>query len=207
MYSVPFERRTASTVLALLALLALAEAPEAGAQSATTLTQPSNTKEFGLDAGALLGLGDRSSFQLTLPAARARIGFFLSNNSRWSIEPAAGLAYTKVQDVPYQFNYNLEVGALYHFSPPANLISATRARVAYLRPFVGMAGIVTGGNDGGSDNQLSAGAGYGIKIPLRSGLAFRMEANAGYGFDNDAFRLGAFAGVSWFGRSMSPTGR
>lgn len=193
-----FERRIASTALALLTI---ASAAEVGAQSATTLSQPSNTREFGLDAGALVGLGDRSSVQLTLPAARARIGFFL-NDSRWSIEPAAGLAYTKVEGVPYQFNYNLEIGALYHFRAPADLTNATRARVAYLRPFAGLAGVATGGNTGGSDNQFSLGAGYGIKIPMNSGLALRLEANAGYGFDNKAFRLGAFAGVSWFARNI-----
>jgi len=204
MQSVRFERRVAST---LVALFSLAAATTATAQGAATVSQPSNTQEFGLDAGALLGLGDRSSFQLTLPAARARIGFFMGSDSRWSIEPAAGLAYTKVEDVPYQFNYNLELGALYHFRAPADLTSATRARVAYLRPFAGLAGVVTGGDDGGSDNQFSVGAGYGIKIPLRTGLALRMEANAGYGFDNDAFRLGAFAGVSWFARSIIPMPR
>ena len=93
-------------------MIALAAASAVSAQSATTLSQPTNTQEFGLDAGALFGLGDRSSVQLTLPGARGGIGFFLNNNSRWSIKPAAGLAYTKVKDVPYLFAYNLEMGAL-----------------------------------------------------------------------------------------------
>ena len=204
MHPVHLQRRLAST---FAAVVALAAASAASAQSATTLSQPTNTQEFGLDAGALFGLGDRSSVQFTLPAARARIGFFLNNNSRWSIEPAAGLAYTKVKDVPYQFTYNLEMGALYHFRAPSDLFNATRARVAYLRPFAGLTGVATGGDAGGSDNEFSVGAGYGVKIPLRSGLALRMEANSGYGFDNKAFRLGAFAGVSWFARSIIPTPR
>ena len=149
MHPILLQRRLAST---FAAVVAFAAASAVSAQSATTLSQPTNTQEFGLDAGALFGLGDRSSVQFTLPAARARIGFFLNNNSRWSIEPAAGLAYTKVKDVPYLFAYNLEMGALYHFRAPSDLISATRARVAYLRPFAGFAGVATGGDDGGSDN-------------------------------------------------------
>lgn len=75
------------------------------------------------------------------------------------------------------------------------------------RASTGLAGFVSGGDDGGSENQFSVGAGYGIKIPLRTGLALRMEANAGYGFYNDAFRLGAFAGVSCFARSIIPMPR
>ena len=34
-----------------------------------------------------------------------------------------------------------------------------------------------------------------------------MEADSGYGFDNKALRLVAFAGVSWFARSIIPTPR
>ena len=35
---------------------------------------------------------------------------------------------------------------------------------------------------------------------LAQRLAWRLEANAGYGFDNEAFRIGAFAGLSFFTR-------
>lgn len=178
-----------------------------GAQGAT-MNNPPNTQEFGVDAGAIIGLGDQSSLNFSLPAARARIGFFLNNDSRWSIEPAAGFSYTKVEDVPYTFAYNLEVGALRHFRPPSELFSATRASVAYLRPFVGLTGVRSGGSDteDNSDSEVSAGVGVGIKVPWRAGLAWRFEANTGYGFDNEAFRLGAFVGVSFFARDVIPTG-
>lgn len=191
------------------AVIITATAPVVAAQATTgpTLNPAPNTQEFGVDAGAIFGLGDRSSVTLTLPAARARVGFFLNNDSRWSVEPAAGLSYTKVQDAPYAFAYNLEVGALYHFRAPSSLNSASRSSVAYLRPFVGLVGVASGGQDSGSDNEFSAGAGYGIKIPWRQGIAFRLEGNAGYGFDNNAFRLGAFAGLSFFARDVIPTGR
>ncbi|MES2523973.1 MAG: hypothetical protein V4617_14800 [Gemmatimonadota bacterium] len=193
--------------LALAGMLVCGTAVTAGAQG-PTVTNPPNTQEFGVDAGAVIGLGDRSSVSLTLPAARARIGFFLNNDSRWSIEPAAGFSYAKVKDVPYQLDYNLELGALYHFRAPADLYNATRASVAYLRPFVGLVGVATGGNDtaieggDGSNNELSVGAGYGIKIPWRESVAFRLEANLGYGFDNEALRVGAFAGLSFFARNV-----
>ncbi|HYW50373.1 MAG TPA: hypothetical protein VE861_07200 [Gemmatimonadaceae bacterium] len=175
--------------------------------SGPQLNPAPNTQEFGLDAGAIFGLGDRSSFSVTIPAARARVGFFLNNDSRWSIEPAAGFAYSKIESVPYQFDYNLELGALYHFRAPAAFTYESRSSIAYLRPFVGLVGVATGGDDGGSDNELSLGAGYGVKIPLRQGLALRLEGNAGYGLDNNAFRLGAFAGISFFARNVIPTPR
>ena len=175
------------------------------AQSPGEVEQPPNTREYGLDAGAVIGLGDQSSIQVNVPAARARVGFFLNNNSRWSVEPAIGLSYTKVEEADGVLFYNLEAGALYHFSPPqqlADLAEANRVRVVYARPFITLSG-VTGDEDdgeGGGDNEISAGAGLGVKVPWRAGLAFRLEANLGYGFDNEAFRLGAFAGLSFFTR-------
>jgi hypothetical protein len=156
-------------------------------------------KEIGLDAGVVVGLGDQSSVNIDVPAARARLGFFLPNDSRWSIEPALGLSYNKVEDADGVLAYNLEGGLLYHFSPPAQLAdeaAANHVSVAYVRPFVNITGFT--GDDG--DSEVSLGAGLGVKIPWRPALAWRLEANAGYGFDNEAFRLGAYAGLSFFPR-------
>jgi hypothetical protein len=47
---------------------------------------------------------------------------------------------------------------------------------------------------------VSAGAGLGIKVPWRTDLAWRLEANLGYGFDNKTGRLGLLAGLSYFPR-------
>ncbi len=170
-----------------------------GAQ--TTVTQAPNTQEFGIDAGATIGLGSQSSVDITLPAARARLGFFLNDASRWSIEPAAFLGYSKVQDVPSVFVYNLEAGLLYHFAPPASVYSGRRNPVAYVRPFLGVNGTHSGGT---SDNEFVAGAGLGIKVPWRPDVAFRFEGNLGYGFSNNAARLGIFAGLSFFTRNGIP---
>ena len=186
----PNDTRRVGRFAAVGLALALA-ASTAGAQ----LTQPPNTLELGIDAGLILGLGDQSSLSFDVPAARARVGFFRPN-SRWSIEPAAGLSYNKVEDADGILFYDLEVGALYHFRPPTDIEAAQRASVAYTRPFINLSGY-TGDN---GDNELSAGAGLGIKVPWRNQLAFRLEGNLGYGFDNEAFRLGAFAGLSFFTR-------
>ncbi len=187
-----------ASLLVALSALALLAAPRAGAQG-PTITNPPNTREYGLDAGAVIALGDQSGFQIDVPAARARIGYFLNNNSRWSVEPAIGLSYIKVEDADGSLFYNLEGGALYHFSPPqqlADLAEANRVRVVYARPFLNLTGVT--GDDG--DSEFSAGAGLGVKVPWRAGLALRLETNLGYGFDNEAVRLGAFAGVSFFTR-------
>ena len=193
--------RRARHTICLSAALLCAVTIDAQAQ-APTVTNPPNTQEYGIDAGAIFAFGDQSSVRFTLPAGRARVGFYLNNDSRWSIEPAVGLSYTKVEEVPFILDYTVEVGALYHFRPPADVYNATRASVAYFRPFLGIQGVETGGegDEDVSDNEVSAGAGLGIKIPWREALAWRMEANAGYGFDNEAFRLGLFLGLSFFAR-------
>lgn len=188
--------------LAAVALPALLCAPVLGAQG-TSPTHAPNTQEFGIDAGATFGLGKQSSVQITLPAARARVGFFLNNNSRWSIEPAAFLSYAKVKGVDGKFVYDVQLGALYHFRTPSDVFSAIHAPVAYVRPFIGE----SGASGGGSNNEFSAGAGLGVKIPWRPDIAFRFEGNLGYGFTNKAARLGAFAGMSFFTPDLIPTGR
>ena len=185
----------------------LAFATPAAAQGAAQVAQPPNTRELGLDAGLTLGLGEDSSIEILVPG-RVRIGYFLNNDSRWSVEPAVGLQYRDTEGADGALIYNLEAGALYHFRPPADVVreaveaggvveeAARRGSVVYARPFINLQG-VTGDV---SDNEVSAGAGLGIKVPYRSGLAFRFETNLGYGFDNQALRLGALAGISYFPR-------
>jgi hypothetical protein len=158
--------------------------------------------ELGIDAAAVFGLGSQSSIDVNLPGSRFRIGFF-SEGSRISIEPAVGLGYNKVEGVDGVFRYDLELGVLYHFAP-ITMSTATTRRITtrvttpYLRPFIGVTGFSGGG--GSSDSEVSAGAGLGIKIPWRADLAWRLEANLGYGFDNKAGRIGALVGLSYFPR-------
>ena len=190
-------RRQCSTQYAWLgvfALMTLGLPSGLGAQAGAGTGATGYTQEMGLDAGLQIGLGDVSTFVIDLPAARMRIGFF-QPASRWSLEPALGLSYIKVEGLDGVLLYNIEGGALYHFRPAGDL-RAMGANVAYLRPFVGVTGFT--GED--SDSEVSAGAGFGVKIPWQQDLAWRLEANVGYGFDNEAFRIGAFAGLSFFTR-------
>lgn len=157
--------------------------------------------ELGIDAAAVFGLGDQSSVNINLPGSRFRMGFF-QPGSRISIEPAVGLAYNKVEGADGIFRYDLELGALYHFQPiliatADEGVVTTRTTSPYVRPFVGFTGFTGGETD---DNEFSAGLGLGTKVAWRRDLAVRLEANLGYGFDNDAARIGVLAGLSYFPR-------
>jgi hypothetical protein len=186
-----FGRRT--VVIATLAALPCFTTVVAAQDSTASQARP-NTQEFGIDAGMTVGFGTRSSVRITVPAERARLGFFLNPDTHWSIEPAAGLSYTAVKDTRGSLDYSLELGALYHFKPPTAALPGPNT-VLYARPFIGLTGQAGGG---GSNADFRMGAGLGIKKPFRDILAFRLEANAGYGFHNEAVLLGAFAGVSVF---------
>lgn len=186
---------------AALTVVALA-APAARAQSSTAVVQAPNSVELGLDAGATFGLGSRSSIDVNLPAQRARIGFFLNNDTRVSIEPAASFNYGKTKGSPGVSSYNLELGALYHFRPNrlvSEVTPASRSSVAYFRPFVGFTGRSIGGGTPNT-NDGYVGAGLGIKTPFRTNIALRFEGNLGYGFNNKAARIGLGAGLSFFTR-------
>jgi len=174
-------------VIATAALIAAA--PAAHAQ---------RTMEFGVDAGAVFGLGDESSISVGLPGSRARVGFF-QPGSQWSLEPAIGLNYAKVKGSDGNLNYDLEVGALYHLRPIVLTSGAevvARARAPYVRPFLGL----TGSTGGDGDTEVSVGVGIGVKRPWLPTLSTRMEANLGYGLDNEALRIGVLLGLSFFTR-------
>ncbi len=153
--------------------------------------------ELGADLGANFGLGTRSYVNVFIPGERFRVGYFLPSNSRIEIEPALGLNYAKQKDADAVTTYNLEIGALYHFTAPAYATGMTGARVAYVRPFLNYRGTIVGG--GGSDSHATTlGSGLGLKLPVRQNIALRGEANLGYDFSNKAARLGLLAGASFF---------
>jgi len=192
---------TGALVLAAALALPSTTAAQAGAPAGVAPGQ-GRTLELGVDAGATFALGDQSGFNITLPASRFRAGFFFPNNPLYSLEPAAGLSYSKVEEVDGILRYDLELGLLRHFRP---FVVATeggddiiaRVRSAYVRPFVGIAGFSGGDAD---DSEVSLGAGLGVKVPWRRFLAWRLEANLGYGLDNEAARIGVLAGLSFFTR-------
>lgn len=153
--------------------------------------------EYGVDAGATIALGGESSIQISLPASRFRVGFPVS--PQITVEPVAGLAYNKTEGSDGVLLYNVEVGALYNLRPitVSQGDDAVTVTSPYVRPFLGVTGYTGGGSN---DSELSAGAGVGVKVPWQANLAWRFEANVGYGFDNQAARLGLLAGLSFFPR-------
>jgi hypothetical protein len=186
--------RSVKVMRAVLTAVVVAAVPLTAAQTA----HAQRTVELGVDAGAVFGLGDESSISITLPASRARAGFF-QPGSPWSIEPALGLSFSKVEGSDGNLNYDLELGALYHLRPITLASGAeviARVRAPYVRPFVGFTGFTAGEGD----SEFSLGAGVGVKMPWRQALATRLEANLGYGFDNEALRIGVLAGLSFFSR-------
>ena len=200
--STPTRPGTVRHFLAKATMIALAWTMLATVPVAAQRVSVGRAAELGIDAGAVFGLGDQSSISINVPGSRFRIGFF-TPGSRISFEPAAGFRYNKVEDTDGVFQYDLELGVLYHFRP-ITISTADEGRVTsrvtspYVRPFVGITGYTAGDDD--NENELSAGAGLGIKIPWRTDLAWRLEANLGYGFDNEAGRIGALVGLSYFPR-------
>lgn len=176
--------------------------PAARAQNSAAVAQAPNSIELGADAGAVFGLGKQSSIDVFIPAQRARIGFFLNNDSRVSIEPAGSFTFGKTKGSTGVSTYTAELGALYHFRANrlvAEVAALQRVPVAYVRPFVGFTGKTATGS-AKNDNEGYVGAGVGVKVPFRTNIAFRFESNIGYGFDNQAARLGLNAGLSFFTR-------
>jgi hypothetical protein len=153
--------------------------------------------EYGIDSGATFGFGDVSSVEIRLPASRLRVAY--PRSPKLSLEPVAGVAYSKTEGTDGVLIYSLEAGALYNLQPfvPAGADASAPATSAYLRPFAGLTGF-TGGDT--SDTEFFAGAGIGVKVPWQEDLAWRLEANVGYGFDNKATRVGLLAGLSFFAR-------
>lgn len=181
-------------VAPVAAVLAAALPAAARAQNAAIVNNPA-TIEFGADAGADFGLGKDSYTRVFLPGERFRVGFFVPGDPRLEIEPAAGLNFSKTGGVPGRTIYNVELGALYHFRAPTYATNTTGATVAYVRPFVNITG-----SSGSGDNETATtlGAGLGLKLPFRTNIALRGEANLGYNFRNKAAQLGLLAGFSFF---------
>lgn len=177
-----------------VAAAALALPGAARAQNAAVVNNPA-TMEFGADAGLTFGLGKYSYTTGQLPGSRVRVGFFLPSDPRIEIEPAAGLAYSKFKGSDGVTQYDLEIGALYHFRAPTYATGATGATVAYVRPFLNYTGQSSSGDN---VNAVTLGGGLGLKLPLRPNIAGRGEVNLGYDFRDKAARLGILAGLSFF---------
>ncbi len=174
----------------------------AGSGAASSAAAPSvswpHIIEYGIDAEALFGVGDVSTTHITVPAGRFRMAWFLKDYPRWALEPAASFDWTKLEHVDGVLVYDVEVGALYQLTDfiieTGNERRLTTLWSPYVRPFLGVVGV----SDGGSTAQFTAGAGFGVRKPLKDDFAARFEVNGGWAFNPTNFRIGFLAGLSFF---------
>jgi hypothetical protein len=149
------------------ALAALALTP------ALARAQQPHPIEFGVDAGLTVTNGEETSTSVTLPISSLRVGFYVSE--KLAVEPALAFNY-----VSNQFGtgssataFRPELGLVYDLS------SVRTAPQFYVRPFVGLTSISFGGDDATDPPAIwNAGAGIGVKIPMKSveRFAWRLEA-------------------------------
>lgn len=149
--------------------------------------------ELGIDGGLAFKLNEPTAVQLALPISTFRAGFFVSDAV--SIEPRISLDWTKVSELDAFYALSAGLGALFHFGQGGD-----RAR-GYVRPFAGLELL---GGGGESVSQLQVGGGIGVKLPMVSRLAARLEAGVQQGLENDDFqsstRIYALFGFSFFTR-------
>lgn len=150
--------------------------------------------ELGIDAFRLdLDFNGSTVTTITVPAQSFRAGFFVSDNV--SMEPRLSVNFLTVD----QFStttLDLGFGVPIHFSPDER----TRSR-GFVRPVASWRFVDI---DGTSASQAALGVGIGVKIPLLTQIAIRLEAILTHGFENDDFastnEIGASFGFSFFTR-------
>lgn len=175
-------------IIAVAALALVAVSATASAQARRgSMSNENPSPEIGIDAGLTFSTGSPSVTQFDFPARLVRIGFFISPEI--SIEPALSL-HTASGGGFSATDYELGVGALYHFQ------TSRAANQVYVRPFVNLLGSSATGATSSSD--VLFGAGVGVKMPLRSQLATRFEANIGH--INNSNLIGLLAGLSFYTR-------
>lgn len=152
-----------------------------------------NPVELGIDGGLEISASDPSGFIVRFPTGNFRAGF--PAGERLSIEPKIAFLFGRSSGDSFH-SINAELGVLFH------LKGATTGSRAYLRP---LAGITYAGGGGASASQFRAGAGIGVKLPMRATrMAWRLEAGIEHRLHNDDFDsfTGIFAlfGISFFTR-------
>jgi len=180
-------------VLSFAALSLIAIASTAGAQRTTrgTVTSANPSPELGVDAGVIFTLDDPKTTDLMIPIPSIRMGFYMS--PALSLEPSLGLTHHSETDGSYT-TYGVGLGLLYHFS------TSRMANQLYVRPFIGLDGISI--KDGGSNSAFTFGGGFGVKIPVASRFATRLEANLAHSSSdgNTQNSIGLLAGLSVYTR-------
>lgn len=146
--------------------------------------------ELGIDGGLSLHF-DPSVAILQFPTGHFRVAF--PAGDKLAVEPRFALTYIKVSGIDAVYTMTADLGLMFHFK------GAGAGSRPYLRPFVGV-DLVGGGGE--SDSQFHAGAGIGVKLPMKADrLALRLEGGLNQGLgDGGAFGLFALIGFSFFTR-------
>ena len=187
--------RSAGVALAsVIVLSSVASAQRTTARSTSSASSSSTLWELGADAGLGFDLavptGGAKTTQLQLPLQSLRAGFFINPN--WSLEPSLGYRYVKVEGLDAVSLYTIGFAGLYHFQ------TDRMQRQMYLRPFLGILGVSSGGQ---SDSDTELGVGVGLKWPKLNGrMAWRGEVNLARQMDAEVTAINVLFGVSFFNR-------
>lgn len=168
--------------------------------------------ELGIDAAVVRESSDDvTATSFRLPVGRFRVGFHLSE--AFSLEPSVAFSYARStienratgdETTLSGTGYELDLGLLYHLRTGRSSVQP------YVRPFVGVHGSRTKGDNGfeSSVTKPAFGAGLGFKFPMANRLGTRLElgysheaeddSDIGGGPSRDAFFV-AF-GLSFFTR-------
>lgn len=141
--------------------------------------------ELGVDAGVQFDLEDPKTTVIGIPVQNLRVGFFLSD--KLSLEPAVAFNWIKASGEDAFSTLSADASLLYHFS------ADTERSQLYARPFVGLSRV---GGGGESVSQLQAGAGLGVKLPMATRMALRLEGNIRHGFESDDIASGTALGMA-----------
>jgi hypothetical protein len=119
--------------------------------------------ELGMDMDFGIGLTDRKSFFIDIPAGLVRAGYFVSDVL--SLEPALAFNSVAQQNQTGFSRWMLQLGALYHFAPD-------RAQMQmFVHPALGFSG-----GSGGARTATHLAFGVGVKQPMLDGrLATRLQ--------------------------------
>lgn len=147
--------------------------------------------ELGIDGGVTIRVNDPSGVFAQFPTGHFRVAF--PAGEKLAVETRFAFNYIKVSGLDALYTMTADLGLLFHFK------GAGPGSRPYLRPFAGIDLIGSGGD---TESQFHAGAGLGVKLPMKSDRrALRLEGGLSKGLE-DGGTTGVFAliGLSFFTR-------
>lgn len=157
----------------------------------TLITAQTRPVELGFDGGLNVSFNGSTTTSFSVPFQSVRVGFFVADAV--SVEPTVSLNYLKIEGLDAIATIGFSFAALYHFTPDRSKPQP------YFRPQAGLMFVTAGGE---SASQFHAGGGIGVKVPVTTQLAVRLEAGFQHSFENDDFprasTITAAVGLSFF---------